>query len=88
MFVKKITLGICTLVACVFRMNNTILTTSSKYHCGSRRQCICHCRRNSLSILTNVLFIGEFLAKSNAKLSFSDITYSEMSHSKYWLTTL
>jgi hypothetical protein len=86
----KIVLGICTPVACVllFRMNNTILTTSSRYRCGSRMQHICRCRRNSLSIFTSVLFIGEFLAKSNAKLSFSDSTYSEMSHSKFWLTTL
>jgi hypothetical protein len=69
---KKISLGICTPVACVmlFRMNNTILTTSSRYRCGSRRQRICHCRRNSLLIFTSVLLIDEFLAKSNAKLSF------------------
>jgi hypothetical protein len=37
------------------------------------------CGRDSLSIFTSVLFIGEFLAKSNAKMSFSDSTYSEMS---------
>jgi hypothetical protein len=69
---KKITLDICTLVACVllFRMNNTILITSSQHRCGSRKQHIWHCWRNSLSILTNVLFIDEFLTKSNAKLSF------------------
>jgi hypothetical protein len=66
-------------------MNNTIHTTSSKYRYGSRRHRICHCRRNALSILTNVLFIGEFLAKSNTKLSFPDNTYSEMSRSKFWL---
>jgi hypothetical protein len=36
---KKITLGICTSVACVLliRMNNTILTISSQYRCGSKR---------------------------------------------------
>jgi hypothetical protein len=74
MFVKKITLGICTPVACVllFRMNNTILTTSFRYHCDSKRQYICRCRRNSLSIFTSVLFIGEFLTQYNAKLSFLD----------------
>jgi hypothetical protein len=35
---RKITSGICTPVACVllFRMNNTIHTTSSRYHCDSR----------------------------------------------------
>jgi hypothetical protein len=87
---KKTTLGICTMIAFVllFRMNNTILTTSFRCRCGSRRQCILRCRRNSLSMLTNVVFIGEFLAKSNAKLSFSDSTYPEMSHSKLWLTKL
>jgi hypothetical protein len=86
----KIVLGICTLVACVllFRMNNTILTTSYRYRCGSRMQHIFHCKRNSLLIFTSVLFIGEFLTKSNAKLYFFDNTYSEMSHSKFWLTTL
>jgi hypothetical protein len=90
MFVKKITLHICASVARVllFRINNIILTTSSGYHCGSRRQWICRCSRYSLSILTNVLFIGEFLAKSNAKLSFSDSSYSKMSCRKFWLTTL
>jgi hypothetical protein len=36
-------------------------------------------------MFTGVLFISEFLIKSNAKLSFSDITYFEMSHSKFWL---
>jgi hypothetical protein len=87
---KKITLGICTPVAfmLLFRMKNTILTTSSKYRCGSKRQHICRCRRNSLSIFTSVLFIDEFLVKSNAKLSYLDSTYSEMSRSKFWLTTL
>jgi hypothetical protein len=62
---KQITLCICTPVACVLlvRINNIILTTSSRYRCGSRRQRIYHCSRNSLSILTNVLFIGEFLTK-------------------------
>jgi hypothetical protein len=81
---KKTKLGICTPVACVllFRMNKNILTTSSRYCCGSRRQRIWHCRRNTLSILTIVVFIGEFLAKSNVKLSFLDNTYSEMSRSK------
>jgi hypothetical protein len=76
---QKITLLICTPVACVlsFRIKNIILTTSSRYHSGSKRQQIYHCNRNSLSILTKVLFIDEFLAKSNAKLSFSDITYFE-----------
>jgi hypothetical protein len=83
----KIVLGICTPVECVllFIKNNTILTTSSRYHSGSSMQCIYHCRRNSLSIFTSVLFICEFLVKSNAKMSFSDNTYSEMSHSKFWL---
>jgi hypothetical protein len=87
---QKITLRICTPVACMllFRIKNIILTTSSRYRSGSKRQQICHCSRNSLPILTNVLFIGEFLTKSNAKLSFSDSTYSEMSHRKFWLTTL
>jgi hypothetical protein len=89
MFAKIITLDICTLVACVllFRMSNTIPTTSFRYQCGFRRQHICRCKRNSLSILTNVSFIGEFLTKSNTKLTFLDSTYSEMSHSKFWLTT-
>jgi hypothetical protein len=87
---QKITLHICTPVACVllFRIKNIILSTSSRYHSSSKRQQICHCSRNSLSILTNVLFIGEFLTKSNAKLSFSDSTYSKMSRRKFWLTTL
>jgi hypothetical protein len=37
-FSTKIVLGICTPVACVllFRMKNSILTTSSRYRCGSR----------------------------------------------------
>jgi hypothetical protein len=87
---KKITLCIHGPVACVllFRLKNIILTTSSRYCSSSKRQRICHCSRNSLSILTKVLFIGEFLTKSKAKLSFSDSTYSEMSHRKFWLTTL
>jgi hypothetical protein len=87
---KKIILHICTPVASVllFRINNIILTTSSRYRSGSKRQRICRRNRNSLSILTNVLFIDEFLTKSNAKLSFSDNTYSEMSRRKFWLTTL
>jgi hypothetical protein len=87
---QKITLHICTPVACVllFRIKNIILSTSSRYHSSSKRQQICHCSRNSLLILTNVLFIGEFLTKSNAKLSFSDNTYSKMSRRKFWLTTL
>jgi hypothetical protein len=86
----KIVLGICTLVECVllFIKNNTILTTSSKYRPGSSMQRICRCRRNSLLIFTSVLFIGEFLTKSNAKMSLSDGTYSEMSHSKFWLKTI
>jgi hypothetical protein len=87
---QKITLHIHTPVACVllFRIKNIILTTSFRYLSDSKRQRICRSSRNSLSILTNVLFIGEFLAKSNAKLSFSDNTYSEMSRRKFWLTTL
>jgi hypothetical protein len=87
---QKITLPICTPVACVllFKIKNIVLTTSSRYRFGSKRQWICHCSRSSLSILTNVLFIGEFLTKSNVKLSFSDSTYSEMSCRKFWLTTL
>jgi hypothetical protein len=85
----KIVLGICTPVECVlFIKNNTILTTSSRYRSGSSMQHIYHCRRNSLSIFTNVLFIGEFLAKSNTKMSFYDSTYSEMSQSKFWLKTI
>jgi hypothetical protein len=68
----KIVLGICTPVVCVllFRMSNTILTTSSTYRYGSRMQRICCCSRNPLLIFTSVLFVGEFLTKSNAKLSF------------------
>jgi hypothetical protein len=87
---QNITLRIHTPVACVllFRIKNIILTTSSRYRSGSKRQRICRCSRNSLSILTNVLFISEFFAKSNAKLSFSDNTYSEMPHKFFWLTTL
>jgi hypothetical protein len=87
---KKITLHIRTPVACVllFRIKNIILTTSSRYHYDSKRQWICQCSRNSLSILTNVLFIGEFIANSDAKLSFSDNTYSKMSCRKFWLKTL
>jgi hypothetical protein len=79
----KNVLGICTPVECVllFIKNNTILTTSSRFHFGSSMQCICHCKRNSLSIFT-------FLTKSNAKMSFSDSTYSEMSRSKFWLKTI
>jgi hypothetical protein len=90
MFVQKITLHIRRSVACVllFRIKNIILTTSSRYHSGSKRQQIYLCSRYSLSILTKVLFIGEFLTKSNAKLSFLDSTYSEMSHRKSWLTSL
>jgi hypothetical protein len=82
MFVPKIImLRIHTPVACVllFRIKNIILTTYFRYRSGSKRQRICRCSRNSSSILTNVLFISEFLAKSNAKLSFSYSTYSEMS---------
>jgi hypothetical protein len=86
----KNVLGICTPVKCVllFIKNNTILTTSFIYRSGSSMQHICCCRRNSLSIFTSVLFIGEFLPKSNAKISFSNSTYSEMSHSKFWLKTI
>jgi hypothetical protein len=87
---KKMMLCICIPVACVllFRIDIIILTTSFRYRCGSRRQRIYRCSRNSLSMLTNVLFIDEFLGKSNAKLLFLDSTYSEMSHRKFWLTTL
>jgi hypothetical protein len=84
---QKITLHICTSVACVllFRIKNIILTTSFRY---LLREWICCSSRNLLPIMINVLFIGEFLAKSNAKLSFSDNTYYEMSHRKFWLTIL
>jgi hypothetical protein len=87
---QKIMLCISIPVACVllFKIKSIVLTTSPRYHSGSKRQWICCCSRNSLSILTNVLFISELLAKSIAKLSFSDSTYSKMSHRKFWLTTL
>jgi hypothetical protein len=86
----KIIWGICTPVECVllFIKNNTILTTSSRYRSGSSMQHIYRCRRNSLSIFTSVLFVCEFLAKSNANMSFSDSTYSEMSRSKFLLKTI
>jgi hypothetical protein len=70
-------------MCCWVWMNKTILT--SRYRCGSRRQRIWHCKRNSLSRLTNVVFNGEFLARSIAKLSFSNNTYSEISGCKLWL---
>jgi hypothetical protein len=86
----KNVLGICTPVECVllFTKNKPILTTSSRYRSGSSMQRICHCKRNSLPIFTSVFFIGEFLTKFNDNMSFSDSTYSEMSHSKFWLKTI